>query len=276
MSNDVVRKRYLAIGGVIAFILVATYLFIYQFEPFGEFGDTLSLNLVTIASSLVCAIITTWLLSFYETGEPPRLVWLTFAVAAWMWVVAEVTWTVYNMTIGDVPLFSAADIFWTGGYVFFTASLVSQFKLILFDRGNRLDWLGVVAWVIVLGLTYLGILLLNDMSMGAYLNLFYPIADFCIGVAALSLIISFRRGRMARPWLSLLGFVVADTLYFWATSSGVYEWVTRSDTITLVVDTTYVLAYLFLGWGVFNQFLSLKFGSSSTQKTIPQSQLQKS
>jgi len=81
----------------------------------------------------------------------------------------------------------------------------------------------------------------------------------------------FHRGMLARPWFGLFVFALSDGLYAWATISGLYAYETAAgNLLSLIIDLTYILAYLAVAWGVFQQYLTLCFGVVvSEQDTNP-------
>jgi hypothetical protein len=265
-ENAGIKRRLSLISIVFALLWTAAYVLVYQLEPFSEYVNLFLLNFIEVAAGLICSIILTIVVGFYEPGEPPRRIWMMFAIGIWSWAIADAAWSTYNLLLGEVPSISVADIFWVVGYVFFTVSLVSQFQLILFDRSRRLRWVGVGTWVGVILITLLIMWLSMMKALGDFFAFFYPVADFAIGVAAIILAISFRRGNLARPWLGLFGFVIADALYLWATLTGSFDWVSRSGFLTLISELIYVMAYLFLGWGAFGLYLDLRFGATISEK----------
>jgi hypothetical protein len=261
MTTNLVSKERLTIYlGAYTGLMLIVYCMVYFIEPFSAFVNLLFLNGLTVLAALACALLILRVVLFYEPGEPPRRVWVPFAIALWMWAVAELVWAVYNMLWGEVPNFSFADILWVGSYIFFTVALSRQFRLLQFNRSQRPAWVAVIVWVFALGLSS-SITFWTGDSLDTAVQYFYPIADFFVGIAALFLVFFFRRGLLARPWLSLFAFVVSDSLYVWATTSGAYEWITRTGWVTLLVDVIYLLAYVFVTWGVFSQYLTLRFGA---------------
>jgi hypothetical protein len=258
------------LGIAFALLWTVAYIFIYRLEPFNAALNLFLLNFISVTSALSCASLLTLVVSYYEPGEPPRKVWLMFALAIWAWTAADTIWSLYNMSVGEVPALSAADLFWIAGYVFFTFSLISQFQLIRFERSRRHYWMGAIIWLGILLFTTLVMFFSGENSLEQFFAFFYPIADFAVGVAAISLALTFRRGTLARPWLALFGFVVADSLYLWATLSGSFDWVSRSGWLTLLSELIYVIAYLFLAWAALSQYLALRFGATiPAQDTKP-------
>jgi hypothetical protein len=264
MSNHSTEKRVWTLaGGILSIINLAVYGLVYYFEPFGPFSDRLILNLQTILTSAFAAIILTVVIGFFQAGEPPQRIWASFAGAVWCWTVGEVIWAGYNLTVVEVPDFSVADVFWFFGYIFLTASILRQYQLIYVDQVNSLRSTAAMVWVFSIMMTAMILSFVGTQNILVdFPGVFYPIADFFVASAALALVIIFRSGSLAYPWLSLFAFVVADSLYVWATMSGVYNYEMTRSVINMLVDGSYLLAYSILGWGGFQQFLLMKFGVS--------------
>ncbi len=267
-ANLLFKKRLIIYASIYSVLMLTLYSAVYFFEPFSEVGNLIVLNGLTVLAALVCAMLVLRVVLFYEPGEPPRRIWVPFATALWMWAAAELVWSAYNIIWGEVPNFSLADIPWAGSYIFFTIALSRQFRLLQFNRSQRPIWAAVIAWVFALGLS-LAITHWAGDPFDAAVQYFYPIADFAIGIAALFLVFFFRRGLLARPWLSLFAFVASDSLYVWTTISGTYEWVARAGWMTFLADILYLLAYLFVTWGIFSQYLVLRFGAHITPQISP-------
>jgi hypothetical protein len=265
------RSQLISIGkAYVAFIFI-TYALVFHFNPFSEFVNTLVVDSLTVLAALTCTLILLNVLTFYQHGEPPRKVWFYFAIALALWTLGEVIWAIYHLTVSEVPLLSAADGFWALGYVFFTAALVNQYRLVFFDKTQKPFWIALGIWIAALLLTILVLFLVKSESpVTDFLVYFYPFGDFSIGVAALILIITFRRGSLARPWLSLFAFVISDSFYIWATSSGLYDWTGAGGSLlTLAVELVYLAAYLFMGWSLFQQYLILRFSATANRITSP-------
>jgi len=239
-------------------LTVAGYAVAYQTSPFSELVNGLILHFLTILPALACALLTSRVALYFERGERLRRVWVSFAIGLWLWAIAEIIWAIYNLLQGSVPNFSPADLLWIGAYVFLADALFNQFGLVTFDHSRRPVWIGLTVFSLVFASAAL-ITVLNGGVLDDFSGYFYPLADFAVGLVALILVISFRRGRIAWPWLSLLVFMLSDSLYIWAVATGVYEWTTGGGILTLLIDLIYIIAYLMLSWGVFNQYLAIRF-----------------
>ncbi len=79
-------------------------------------------------------------------------------------------------------------------------------------------------------------------------------------------VIHFGRGALARPWLGLFIFVIADSIYTWLFESGLYAFSSAAVNIpSLIADSTYITAYLILSLGCLMQYLLVKYGSKAFQ-----------
>lgn len=269
MKFTSINRQLLTLLGIVFVVAaIASYVWFYQFQPFSDFVNQLATNIITILCALVCAIIATLIPTFYERGEPPRRIWINFALALWMWTVGEVIWSIYNMSVGEPPIVTLADGVWVLGYVFFTIAITTQYRLVMFTQGNKPIWIAVGVWVSAVLLTVIILILtMGQLVIEEFLTYFYPVCDLAIGLSSVILVIAFHRGMFARPWLGLFVFALSDGLYAWATLSGLYTYeTTSSNLITLIVDLTYILAYLAVAWGVFEQYLTLRFGAVVSER----------
>lgn len=269
MKFTSLNRQLLTLIGII-FIAAALigYVWFYQFQPFSDFVNQLATNIITILCALACAIIATLIPKFYEHGEPPRLIWVNFALALWMWTIGEVIWAIYNMTVGEPPVVTLADGVWVIGYVFFTIAITAQYRLVMFDKSSRAIWIAVGVWVCAILLTLVVLILtMGQLVLEEFLTYFYPISDLAIGLSSVILVIAFHRGMLARPWFGLFVFALSDGLYAWATLSGLYAYeASTGNWVSLIVDLTYILAYLAVAWGVFGQYLTLRFGAVVSER----------
>ena len=267
MKQLSLTRNQLGIAAVVyAILLVVSYALIYQYEPFGDW-NRLILDSITTLAALTCAVIASIIVTFYQHGEPPRQIWVYFALALWMWTIGEVIWGGYDQFMGEVPDPTFADAFYFSGFIFFTLALASQYRLVLFNPCRKIFWIAAGMWLATIAATVLLMVIWKTESFASeFLKFFYPLGDLAIGVAALVLVITFRRGALARPWLSLLAFVFSDTLYLWATTQNIYAWQAVGGDIvqqwiTLGVELVYLIAYIIMFWGVFQQYLMLRFGA---------------
>jgi hypothetical protein len=258
---------YLVSFGLISVIILLGYIWVYQFAPFELFWNTFALNTLTVLSAALAATFGGLVLYYYHPGDLPRRVWLYFGIAALLWCLGEVVWGYYNLTAPDgvVPVPSLADLFWITGYIFFTAALRHQYRIV-FQTRPRAELIVICsAWIVTLLLSGLIALIGSDglITLAGFIDYFYAVADFALGAGAVILAITFQRGVLARPWIGLFAFGVADSAYAWLQMSQMYAWsADNGNWISLAVDTLYIAAYLTLAISILSHWLLLVYGPS--------------
>lgn len=247
-------------------LMIVFFAWTFAFAPFPEFVNSLILNGGTALSALIAAFIFTLVPFYYQPGEPPRVIWMFFAICIWLWTIAEAIWGYLYMRDGEVAVFSSADLFWMLGYIALTVSLARQFRLIFFTRKNTviLAALGLWAGVLVLIAVILRVTQ-SEMPLADFFSYFYLLADGIVGLLALYLVYAFRGRALAIPWLTISSFVASDFIYIRLTESGVYDYVMSGISIALLADTLYVIAYLLVAWGGLEQYLLLRASADHSQ-----------
>jgi len=260
------RTQYRLVVILIFTLITGLYAWTYAVAPFSETYNAYILNGATTLAALTVSIILTRIVFFYQPHEPPRLIWISFAVCLWLWTIAEGFWGYLYTTVGEVPLFSMADILWFVGYIALTISLARQFQLVLFSQKNTVVWAALGVWLlIIVGIETFLLATHSAAPMEDFFRYFYVFADSAVGLSALFLVRAFRGRTVAIPWLTISSFVVTDILYIRLTDTGIYDYVMSGVSIALVADTLYVVAYLIVGWGVFEQYLLLKSSADHAQ-----------
>jgi len=251
------RYRILVLTSFI--LMTACFAWTFAYSPFSETINSLILNGGTTFSALIAAVIFTLLPVFYQPDEPPRVIWMSFAVCMWLWTIAEGIWGYLYMRDGEVSVFSTADVFWLLGYVALTLSLARQYRLITFSQKRTVTWRAIGIWA---GLCIMIAIILianhSETPVADFFSYFYLLADAVVGLLALYLVYAFRGRALAIPWLTISSFVLSDFIYIQLTESGMYEYVMSGISIALLADTLYVIAYLLVAWGGLEQYLLLR------------------
>ncbi|MFT3891662.1 MAG: hypothetical protein QM730_08530 [Anaerolineales bacterium] len=241
------------------FLITVFFAWTFAEAPFSEFVNSLILNGGTTLSALIAAVIFTFIPAFFTREEPPRMIWTSFAVCLWLWVVAEAIWGYLYIRDGEVPVFSIADIFWLAGYIALTVSLARQFRLVLFAQKETIAWVALSVWLaLLIVITVILLVIRSETPLADFFSYFYLLADALIGLLALYLVYAFRGRALAIPWLTISSFVISDFIYIRLTESGVYDYVMSGISIALLADTLYLIAYLLVAWGGLEQYLLLR------------------
>jgi len=259
----IIKNRERLITLIIFIIIIAVFVWDYAFAPFTNLTNSIIVNGGTVLSAMIAAIILTRITFYFHSNEPPFLVWAAFAVCVWLWMFAEAVWGYLYTTVGEVPVFSFADILWFIGYIALTVSFVRQYNLVFFGQKYTIGWAAAGIWLAILASIETILLMTHSQSpMEDFFRYFYVIADTVVGLSAVYLVYAFRGRALAVPWFTISAFVITDILYINLTDTGAYDWVMSGISIALVADTLYMVAYLIVAWGALGQYLLLKEGSN--------------
>lgn len=284
MKNQVNLKPLYWVSVIIATLMLTAYPLIALFFPFNTSINAEAeitwndfwLDILTILPALLGALLATLVTRSYQRSEPARGIWLYFSIGLWLWCLAEIVWTVYNLTLGDVPTPSIADLLWFIGYVAFSIAIFRQYHLI-YRPSRQKEYL--ITGAIWLGILFLSSLItwmvagfdITAVTFSGLVNIFYPVVDLAVAVAVLYLVRTFGRGAMMRPWLGLFIFAFADSIYAVLYETGIYTFTALTgNAASIAADTVYMAAYLSLTLGLFFQFLLVNYGPAILIKQKPQ------
>ena len=267
--NDAAKTRSRLIVILLFSLITILYAWTYAFAPFSERISAVILNSATTFSALIAALILTRITFYFQPDEPPRVIWAAFAVCMWLWTIAEASWGYLYITGGEVPVFSMADVLWIAGYIALTISLARQFRLVYFNQQHAIRWAVLGVWLgIFLSIETILLVTHSQAPMEDFFRYFYLFADTAVGLSAFYLVYAFRGRALAIPWLTISSFVVTDFLYIHLTETGAYDWVMSGVSVALVADTLYVVAYLIVVGGVFEQYLLLRSNAEHSQAEV--------
>lgn len=251
---------------VITLILMSLYGYLYEIAPLPEPWNEASLGGILTLAVGIEAILMSLVARMFESDEPVGRVWSFFAWGLWAWTLAEAILMVYPIIWGEPPLLSAADVLWVAGYLGFAAALIHQYRIV---HGPETPWRWQTVFVMAAGvlgasglLTLLATRFLGSEKepLAIFLNIFYPLGDLVLALAAWRVAILFRGGKWAYPWMGLLAFAVADAVYTGMILTGIYSF--EGNVPSLLADLMYLGAYLFMAFAIFLHLDLLKRGVS--------------
>jgi hypothetical protein len=250
-----------------AVVLLAVYVYVYQFAPLpGDWNDVV-VNFITPLASFCTAFIATAVLRNYHPEDRPRAVWMCLAVGSWLWFLGDAIYSVYVFLYGDVPNPSIADISWVIGMLLFIAAFYYQYAIIMPAQKTSIQYVVYGATLLTFIAPALVLQLLGIFTFGDYINYYYPPTELLIGIAGLALLRIFQGGALTRPWIGLVAFSVADLLYAWADQTGAYSFSVESgNPLSLIIDATYIAAYLIMAWGFLSHWVLLNYGARGRRK----------
>jgi hypothetical protein len=271
------RYLWLAIAG--AGLVIAAYIYLYVGQPLEEPWNTnlgtLLISLAAISSAVAAAL--NWR-RFSPADRGPRGVWGYLALGLWLWAIGETVYAGYFFLGTEVPLLSAADIFWMLGYIGFAGALIHQYRVV-YRPARRQEvgiTLGVVGGIFVVSLIITALIQQSASTKESWLatlvTVLYPLLDLAVGLAALWLVYAFGGGLWSRPWLGLFVFALADSFYAWLELTGIYEAsVVAGNPLSLVADVMYIAAYLVVAVACVSHLLLLQFGPPPAAAPDPDS-----
>lgn len=261
------RFNLLWLGVIGAVIATAGYFYFYQMQPLASPWNDAILNFGVSVAAGIGAAIATWIWRQFKPTDRPRAVWLHLALGLWTWTAGEAAWAIYALAGSEPPVPSWADALWMAGYALFIAALLYQYRLVFHPTPTKERWIisGVVVAVLIISL-FTTLVLRQLVSteeawLATFINVFYPFGDLAVAVAALILVRAFGWGLWGRPWIALLVFTFADTLYAWLIITGLYAYLSdQGNPLSMVADIVYFDAYLIMALGCYSTLLLLRHG----------------
>lgn len=245
----------------VSFLLFVGYILFYHFSPFEGSFNNLVLNSITSIAALSVAVISTAIFFHYQPQDFPRKIWKSLMLGSWSWFIAEVIWQIYAFIYEEVPVPGIADLGWVLGFIFFTIALYQQYAIINPSRVDTIRVFAIGTWLVVMLIPAVILTVLDSFSIGSYIDFYYPFADLSVGIAGLALILVFNGGALMRPWIGLMVFGASDLLYAWAEKTGIYAWsANNSNILTIVIDSSYLAAYLILAIGFLGHWILITRG----------------
>ena len=200
-------------------IAVSNSFIIFSSQDSQDFFTNWTINSAA-AAALSLSIIT--VITAYKRRIDKFLLelYIIFTVGLALWLVAELTWTYYQLVLQiGTPFPSSADAFWLSGYGFFTYFIFRIYNLLSKGTEKFIAVLVSLATAIILGyilnLTFgiADLLSAQEGSLAWLISIAYPILDGILLVPAVLILWSLRGKNMASANWSLLALsIVVVTL----------------------------------------------------------------
>jgi hypothetical protein len=223
---------------------------IYLIQPFAAEG--LGSYVISI-NNMILAIVGAMLFAmvahrFGWLSSRPGQISAAIAVGLVAWTFAETTWLAYE-SVGESPFPSVADLFYVAGYIAFAVALLLNIRTIRVKFKPQV--LG--AWIVLSTISFVVIVFLailplfqGPLGLDTAVSLVYPLADLVIIILALVIVLKFRSGEIAKPWVLLvLGFIlqaVGDTWFEYAQNTGTYLLAYHPSDFLLALGYTIILS----------------------------------
>lgn len=253
----------LLIFGVFTILFLASNILLLGGDEFFALSNTLI--------PPVCALLTSFL--FFQASRNKQDVmfranWSGMALGFFLWGLADLIWAYYSIVLNDlVPYPSIADLVWIIGYLPLYIALITLLRRLriaptLRQRASiiALNLIGVVMTVI-----YVLVPIVRDFESArlaeGVVSAAYPLADIGLLMLTTLILVLLSNSRYSLPWrLIAAGIFVmtfSDLLYSYASWEELYYPDGLVNLVTNVIDTSYSLAYIVVGLGIFtNRFIA--------------------
>ena len=247
MSAESAEKQKSLWAQIWVYVMIAITVLVVLFYVIRPVSEELAVSLTQIyLIVLVAACSVVFLLvanQFKWFNTRTGLIMSLIALGFILWTIAESLYY-YFAAIGSGDLFpTAADIFYVGGYVPFAIGLVLNIRTVKMKFKPLMFWIwigiSVAVFVVILIFEFIPFLMPPTIDS---LTIMYPAADFVLFVLAIVLVMKFRSGEIAKPWILLVAGVIMDTLGdIWYTYA---EWWGLAQSAYDLYDLFFTLSYV--------------------------------
>jgi len=252
-------------GFVRALIFISVITGIFLASNFLILGGDAFFNLSNTLISPAAALSASFL--FYQVWRNKkftnaRALWSGMALGFGLWGLADVIWAFYSVVLGvTVPYPSIADLLWVIGYIPLYFALITRLRTLKTVPTRRQQLLIIllnIPWI-VLTAVYILPPIVQDFDLSrlveGVVNILYPLADVGLVIIACMILILLKEGRFAIIWRLIFSGIfimtVSDLLFSYSTWQGLYYPDDRVNALTIFIDTTYTLAYICAGFGIY-------------------------
>jgi hypothetical protein len=255
-QNKQVRRVLFCIGVITAIYLVFNILVIGGYPVFLITNDIASPVAALAAASLF------GLAGHHQKDRVTRGLWVGMAIGLGLWGIADTIWSFYEIILKqDVVNPTIADLFFVLGYVpmyFALAIRIANLRVQPTRRQKQIQLVVSLLWIALTAIYVLRPILMQldeNSLLQAGLDIFYPLGDMGLAILASIILILLNKGRFALSWglifAGIFIMTVSDLLYSYSTWQDLYYPNGTVNALTVVVSTTYTLAYISCALGIY-------------------------
>jgi hypothetical protein len=222
------------------------------------------INLLTIFSSLTCAVLCGLLWHHFRKGEILKKIWGSLWIGLMLWATAEILYAFYDLSPWvEEPYPSLADAFFVPGFIPMFLALIFRYASLRVTPPRKLVIISGAAFGAVAAFWLLFVLgpIIESPGAGSrieqLLDIYYPLADLLVVMGALLSMLALVGGQLSLPWgaiaLACLTLAFSDSLYSYATWKDIYQPESGTNFVTTLCDTTYITGYIILAFGLYVQ-----------------------
>lgn len=223
-------------------------------------------SLTNIAAALIGVWMGVRLWQSARRGESLWLIWGSLTTGLILWIVAEITWDVYQLSRGiEMPSASPSDIAWGLGYLAVIAGLILRIQTFRMRPTKAWQFAVLAAFGIlaILAVIYIVIPSLNTTPGGPSYEklsgLFYAACDLVLAFLAILLVLVLDGGLLSKPWtaIAVACFCIAlsNLLYVYALAHDIFQVNPAAglDSLNYLIAIFYTFAYILMALGLYLQ-----------------------
>lgn len=191
------------------------------------------------------------------------LVWGSFSLGMTLWTVAEIIWALYSFVQQEIPYPSTADVLWILGYPAFFISFLLRYRglrvratrlqtflVTLFSAASALFLFFLLFWPLLQTLT-------SAKIAEGVLASAYPLIDLPLITLTIMIALALSGGKFSSPWawlaVSFFLRTLSDIGFAYGTWTESYYPQGALNNLSIFIDYTYNVAYIFIFLGLFRQ-----------------------
>jgi hypothetical protein len=218
---------------------------------------------LTILSAASCAGLSGMLWYHFHRGEILKKIWGCLWIGLLLWTAGELVYGVQELTFGETPYPSWADLLFAPGLIPIFVALILRYTSLRVTPPRKLVRISGAAFGMVGALWLMFVLgpIVESPGSGSVtmeiLNIYYPLGDLMIVMGALLSMLALAGGELSLPWgaiaLSCLVLAFSDSLYSYANWKDIYALEDSINLVTALCDITYIAGYLIMAFGLYVQ-----------------------
>ena len=261
MLNELIKINRFKVAALATLATLIIYILITAFGIGGDDFVNVIGNLVPVIFSLLTTLF--FLNAWTNAGNSvSKRIWGYIGLGLALWTIAEATWGYYSVILErEVPYPSLADLFWLVGYPLVYVGFFIRYRTLHAPPSNwQRNLLVLIAIIFALITFYLVVWPIiasfdPDYAVESILSIFYPFADFGLLILASLVLFSLEKGKHSSSWqLMLFGFFsmsISDLGFSYADWNGLYFPDGILNTLSFLIDTLYIIAYMAMALGIF-------------------------
>ncbi len=207
-------------AAAIFILLFLIVVLIYTFQPLGQ-DFYIVANSTLVLFSFLAVVLGFRAYRSHQFSDVQGKALFFLATGIFLWFLGETTWSIYEVVIDSLPIFSIGDVFWLSGYPMFLVCLYYVWKLVLWPINKKWFILcAIILLVVSVSIWYVSIPILTDAELSLFEKLVtagYVLGDMLVLDALVIITFYLSRNKISSAWnlilLAMATMTLADVIY---------------------------------------------------------------